>query len=42
MCPMCLSTLGWMLFGGASGGGAAALTFGLLSRKSKEKDGVDE
>lgn len=42
MCPMCLSTLGWMLFGGASGGGAAALTFGLLCRRTKEKDEVDE
>ena len=42
MCPMCLSTLGWIVFGGASGGGAAALTFGLFGRRTKEEEKVDE
>jgi hypothetical protein len=39
---MCLSTLGWIIFGGASGGGAAALSFGLLRRRAKGEDEVDE
>jgi hypothetical protein len=38
MCPMCLATLGWIVVGGASGGGAAALTLGLIRRKTKDKD----
>lgn len=37
MCPMCLGTLGWIIVGGASGGSAAALTFGLLRRKPKDE-----
>jgi hypothetical protein len=35
---MCLGTLGWIIAGGASGGGAAALTFGLLRRKTKDEN----
>ena len=38
MCPMCLATLGWIVVGGASGGSAAAIAFGLLGRKTKEDD----
>jgi hypothetical protein len=37
MCPICLSTLGWIAVGGGAGSGTlAALLVGLKHRKSKE------
>jgi hypothetical protein len=37
MCPICLSTLGWMAVGGGAGSGTlAAVFFGLKHRKPKE------
>jgi hypothetical protein len=39
MCPICLSTLGWIAVGGGAGSGTlAALFVGLKRRKSKEED----
>ena len=39
MCPICLSTLGWIAVGGGAGSGTlAALFVGLKRRKSKELD----
>jgi hypothetical protein len=39
MCPICLSTLGWIAVGGGGGSGTlAALFVGLKHRKSKEED----
>ena len=41
MCPMCISTLGWIALGGRTGGGAlAALILAVKNRKQKE-DGND-
>ncbi|HKC04158.1 MAG TPA: hypothetical protein VKC17_12740 [Sphingomicrobium sp.] len=39
MCPICLSTLGWIAVGGGAGSGTlAALFVGFKRRKSKEED----
>jgi len=39
MCPVCLSTLGWIAVGGGAGSGTiAALFVGLKRRKSKDQD----
>lgn len=39
MCPMCLSTLGWIALGGGSGGGAlAALILAVKRRGKKDPD----
>ena len=39
MCPMCLTTLGWIALGGGTGGGAlAGLFLAARRRNSKEYD----
>lgn len=39
MCPLCLSTLGWIALGGGTGGGAlAGLILAVRRQKSKEED----
>ena len=39
MCPMCLSTLGWIAVGGGTGGGAlAGLILAVKRHKPKEED----
>ena len=39
MCPMCLSTLGWIALGGGTGGGAiAGLILAVKRSKQKEED----
>ena len=41
MCPICLSTIGWIAFGGGAGSGTlAALTVGLKRGKEKEENDV--
>ena len=38
MCPMCLSTLGWLALGGSTGGGAlAGLILAVRRKKPKEQ-----
>ena len=39
MCPLCLSTLGWIALGGGTGGGAiAGLILAVKRNKQKEED----
>lgn len=39
MCPMCLSTLGWIALGGGTGGGAlAGLILAVRRYKTKDED----
>jgi hypothetical protein len=39
MCPMCLSTLGWIALGGGTGGGVlAGLVLAVRRRKPKDVD----
>ena len=39
MCPLCLSTLGWIALGGGTGGGAlAGLILAVRRSKPKEED----
>lgn len=39
MCPLCLSTLGWIALGGGTGGGAlAGLILAVRRQKRKDED----
>lgn len=41
MCPMCLSTLGWIALGGGTGGGALAGLILAVRRRTLKEDEND-